>query len=225
MARARAFDSDLSWSMTQFELTKALLALIEKSTLTEGEKEKLRDADTVSHLVLIDFHRRCKPCSSLLELIKTTRMVIPNKNVKNESLPKTQEFLKSMEILKLKARDEEYRRLVGASPTVNALFSQEPDDKPFNPAREIKETKSHITTIFNIFISVLSVVYAIWYWTDTSWKIRDSYRVLLCLFFGILILVAEVVVYIGYLNKIEDARKREQNKKEVKRVIRSVTLN
>lgn len=211
--------------MTQFELTEALLALIEKSNLGEKEIKRIKYSSSVSHLDLVDFYRRCKPCSSLLELIRTTRMVIPNKNIKNESLPKTKEFLESMELLKLKAKEEEYKRLVGTNQSINALFTQEPDEKPYNPAREIKETKSHITTIFNILVSVLSVVYAIWYWTDTSWKIKDSYRVLLCLFFGLLILVAEVVVYIGYLNKIEDARSREQNKKEIKRVIRSVTLN
>lgn len=211
--------------MTQFELTGALVELVKKSSLSEKEINRIKVADSISHLELVDFYRRCKPTSSLLALIKTTRMVIPNKNIKNESLPKTKEFLESMELLRLKAKEEEYHRLVGTNQNVNALFTHELDEKPYNPAREIKETKSHITTIFNILISVLSVVYAIWYWTDTSWKIKDSYRVLLCLFFGLLILVAEVVVYIGYLNKIEDARTREQNKKEIKRVIRSVTLN
>lgn len=211
--------------MTQFQLTDALIELLERSDLPEKEIERIKNSNSISNLELVDFYHRCKPCPSLLALVRTTRMVIPNKNIKNETLPKTKEFLASMELLRLKAKEEEYHRLVGTSQNVNALFTQEPDDKPYNPAREIKETKSHITTIFNILISVLSVVYAIWYWTDTSWKIKDSYRVLLCLFFGLLILVAEVVVYIGYLNKIEDARTREQNKKEVKRVIRSVTLN
>lgn len=79
--------------------------------------------------------------------------------------------------------------------------------------------------MFNIFVSVASVVYAIWYWTDSSWGIRDSYRILICLFFGILILVAEVVVYLGYLRRVEEAKVKERNKKEVKKVIRSFTIN
>ena len=69
----------------------------------------------------------------------------------------------------------------------------------------------------------MSVAYAIWYWTETSWGLPLSYRVLLSVFFGILVLVAEVVVYMGYLNKIEDARTRERKKKEVKKLSELLT--
>ena len=44
------------------------------------------------------------------------------------------------------------------------------------------------------------------------------------MFFGLLVLVAEVVVYMGYINKIEDARDKERKKKEVKKVVRSINL-
>lgn len=159
----------------------------------------------------------------MLELIKTTKLVIPNKNIMNVAIPKSKQFLKSMEVLRLRAKEEEYQRLVRPSPH-QTLYEEKFDAEHLSPAQAAKEVKSHITTIFNILISVASVVYAIWYWTSTSWAIRDSYRVLLCLFFGLLVLIAEVVVYMGYLNKIEDAKIRERNKKEVKKVIRTVTF-
>lgn len=60
--------------------------------------------------------------------------------------------------------------------------------------------------------------------TASSWRLRDSYRVLLTVFFGLLVLVAEVVVYMGYLNKIEEARQKEYKKTEVKKVIKSYNL-
>lgn len=210
-------------AMTQFELTPRLKVLIEKSSLSEDEKRGLTGQDTLSGSSLQAFYGRCRPTLTMLELMSYTKLHIPNKNAQNTEFPKTEEFLKSMELLKLKAKEEEYRRLVQPKLAYTTLYQDDGDDD-FNPVKAHKETKSHITTIFNILISVGSVVYAIWYWTDSSWKIRDSYRVLLCVFFGLLILVAEVVVYLSYLNKIEEAKIKERNKKEVKRVIRTVNL-
>lgn len=209
--------------MTHFVLTPQLTSFIKESSLSKNEKKTLLTSDTISQLNLERFYTRCKPTLSLLELIRSTKLSIENKNTPNEESPKTDDFLESMELLKLKAKEEEYRQLVKPKQEYTTLY--ENADEEYNPAQAHKETKSHITTIFNILISVLSVVYAIWYWTDTSWKIKDSYRVLLCVFFGLLILVAEVVVYLSYLNKIEEAKIKERKKKEVKTVIKSFTLN
>lgn len=128
-----------------------------------------------------------------------------------------------MEKLRLQEKENEYQRLVNPAPQYSTLYenSAAPD---ITPAMASKELKNQITTIVNILISVASVAYAIWYWTESSWKLPDSYRILLCLFFALLVLVAEVVVYLGYLNKIEEARKTERSKKEVKKVIRTVEL-
>lgn len=208
--------------MTQFVLTPQLTNRIETSSLSQNEKDSLLNRDSISHSDLHSFYLRCKPTPSLLELVRLTKLSIENKNPVEE-VPKSQEFIESMELLKLKAKEEEYRQLVKPKQEYTTMYENVDDD--FNPAQAHKETKSHITTIFNILISVLSVVYAIWYWTDTSWKIKDSYRVLLCVFFGLLILVAEVVVYLSYLNKIEEAKIKERKKKEVKTVIKSFTLN
>lgn len=211
--------------MTRFLVTEKLKALIESSSLSKADKNNLLLQEHVEHTELVNFYRQGKPCSTLLELLRTTKLVIPNKNTKNEDTPKTKDFLRSMEKLRVQAQEEEYQRLV--QKTENdpfKLYEQKIDDN-WNPAQASKEVRSHITTIFNIFISVVSVVYAIWYWTSSSARMKDSYRVLLCLFSGILILVAEVVVYMGYLGKVEDARVRERNKKEVKRVIQTFKLN
>ena len=68
------------------------------------------------------------------------------------------------------------------------------------------------------------MVVAIWYWTGSSSNLALHYRVITCLFFGILVLIAEVVVYNSYLNKIEDAKKRERTKKETKKVVKKIVL-
>lgn len=209
--------------MTKFDITPKLETLINDSNLSTQEKNNLLMEKTISHVNLKNFYMRCRPTLSLYHLLQTTKLNAPNKNKMNSDIPKTKEFLKSMELLRLKASEEEYRQLVKPKQQFTSLYDNEDED--FNPAQAHKEIKSHITTIFNILISVVSVAYAIWYWTDTSWKIKDSYRVLLCLFFGLLTLAAEVVVYMSYLNKIDDAKIKERNKKEVKSVVRSVTLN
>lgn len=211
--------------MTNFKITDELKNLIRDSGLKSEVKTDLLQKETIDHDALVNFYRECKPKNSMLDLLKTTQLVIPNKNPRNENVPKTEQFVKSMEHLRLRAKEEEYQKLVNPSPAMNTLYEPKFDDEPFDRVKQHKETKTHITTMFNIFISVASVVYAIWYWTDTSWGIRDSYRVLLCLFFGIIILVAEVVVYMGYLRRIEEAKVKERNKKEVKKVIRSFTVN
>lgn len=208
--------------MTKFQVTPALRAIVQGAQLEQAEKDALLE-DYVTHAQLIDFYRKCRPTSSMLALMKLTKMAIPNKMVRNETLPKTQEYLKAMERLRLVEKEDEYRRLVNPRPALGLLYEDKHDDH-LTPAQAYKETRSHVTTMFNILISVCSVVYAIWYWTASSWGLRDSYRVLLCVFFGLLILVAEVVVYLSYLNKIEAARQAERSKKEVKTVIRSVVI-
>lgn len=66
------------------------------------------------------------------------------------------------------------------------------EEKPFTPQMLHKELKEIYTTILNILITVVSSIVACWYWTP---YMDINLRVLLCLFVGILVLVADVVVY------------------------------
>lgn len=211
--------------MTNFLVSDKLRSLIEGSELEKEKKERLLAQNEISHQELIAFYRQAQPCSSLLELIRTTKMNIPNKNAKNEDLPKSKEFVEMMEKLRLQAKEDEYQRLINKSKADPFALYEQKEDKDWNPAQASKEVRSHVTTIFNILVSVCSVVYAIWYWTDSSAGMKNSIRVLLCVFAGILVLVAEVVVYMGYLNRIEDARIRERNKKEIKKVVQTIKID
>lgn len=204
----------------KFQITTELASVIRQSSAPATEKERLLGKDSLTRSEIQEFYLQCHPTLSLLDLLRRTKLIIPNLNERNEDREKTQEFLDSMEKLRQRAKEQEYQKLL--NPKLDVNFFQ-PDDK-FDPKRAQREVRSHITTIFNIILSVLSVSYGIWYWTDTSWKIRDSYRVLLCLFFGGLVLVAEVVMYIGYLRRLDEARDRERNKKEIRRVVRSIKI-
>ncbi|EGV64724.1 Vacuolar ATPase assembly integral membrane protein [Yamadazyma tenuis] len=207
--------------MTQFVLTKTLKKVLEASVPPEELVELLKNNDGyLSHKDLIRFYHKFKPTSSLLDLIKLSQIHLPNKNVV-ESKPKTKEYLQLMERLRLNAKETEYRKLVTARADYDTLYEDKSHEVQ-TPAQMNKEIKNYLTTIVNILISVASVVYAIWYWTASSWALPDSYRVLMCLFFGLLVLVAEVVVYLGYLNKIDTARTVERKKKEVKKVLKTL---
>lgn len=207
--------------MVEYEITAALRQKVLESGLEKKLAKELLSKDTISHTNLTIFYRTYKPTSTLLELIRLTKMRCTT--VQEQPKQKTEAFVREMERLRLRAKEEEYQKLVNPAPSMATLYEARFDDeKALAPAQAAKELRSHVTTIFNVILSVGSVVYAVWYWTNSSWKLPDSQRVLLCLFFGILVLVAEVVVYLAYLNKIEEARVAERKKREVKKVVKRI---
>ncbi|ODQ81832.1 hypothetical protein BABINDRAFT_32012 [Babjeviella inositovora NRRL Y-12698] len=207
--------------MPKLLVSEQLSTLISQSNLSEDAKEALKTKDYITHSELFEFYKSQSPTPAFADLLKSTSVYKPAKIV--EEVPKTKEYLKTMRQLRLRKEEEDYQRLV--NPHVSTYDQNSlREDAPLTPAQATKELKSQITTIINILLSVGSVVYAIWYWTNTSWKLNDAYRVLLCLFFGILVLVAEVVVFNGYLTKIDDAKKTERRKKEVKSVVETYEI-
>lgn len=69
---------------------------------------------------------------------------------------------------------------------------QTPEEQKYTNQMLHKELKEIYTTILNILITVVSSIVACWYWTPFM---DINVRVLLCLFMGILVLIADVVVY------------------------------
>lgn len=207
--------------MTKFKLTDALKHRLQQSVPGDEYARMISDdPEHITHTQLVKIFEKYHPTKTLLALIKLSKLDIPNKNI-TAPKPKTKEYTKLMERLRLEAKEEEYKQLTQPKPDFPLLYEDKSGEFE-TPAQMNKEAKNHITTIFNILLSVASVSYAIWYWTDTSWKLETSYRVLLSLFFGLLVLVAEVVVYLGYLNKIEQARETERRKKEIKKVVKTI---
>lgn len=132
----------------------------------------------------------------------------------------TPEFQKQLDEIRLRLQEEEYKQLINNNKN---KFGSISDDSPAPTFADInKEIKNQVTTIFNILLSVCSVVYAIWYWTQNYNSL--STRVLMCLFFGLLVLVAEVVVFNSYLRKVDLAKKVERNKKEIKQIVETIVI-
>ncbi|CCF57956.1 hypothetical protein KAFR_0D03080 [Kazachstania africana CBS 2517] len=131
------------------------------------------------------------------------------------------EFKKQLELLSLKEQELEYQTMIRNDKSIT-LQTMNMDNDNLTMSKINKQIKEQITTIFNILISVLSVIWAIWYWSKSSAGLAIHYRILLCLFFGLLVLIAEVVLYKSYLNKIHDAKVREKNKKERKKIVKTL---
>lgn len=136
----------------------------------------------------------------------------------------TQEFRQELDRLRAQMDELEYQEIVKQR-KLNMAVMNDAEDEELSPSQMNKQIKEQITTVFNILISVVSVVVAIWYWSRNSHILEVHHRVLLCLFFAILVLVAEVVVYSSYLRKIDEARKTERSKKERKRVVKKIVIN
>lgn len=166
---------------------------------------------------------------------------------KPEPKPKSREFTKLMERLRAEQDEKDYRILIGRNKNgmapgnmENELIRNEVDEvgkykflkdadivgsqRSNDIGSQAKEVKHQITTIFNIMITVGSVGYAVWYWSGSSMRLGNGTRVLLSLFFSILVLIAEVVVFGSYLRKIDEAKIKEKGLVEKKQVIETLVI-
>lgn len=194
--------------MTKYHITPFLESHL--SQILHSETIKSRGWITTNDLIYISQHYKLP----LNKLIKGLSPYFEPPVPKRQYTP---EFQSQLNKLQKKLDEEEYQELINRG-------KYKLDEDYISPSEFAKEVKSQITTIVNILVSVLSVVYAIWYWTD-NYQFNQAYRVLLCLFFGILILVAEVVVFNSYIRKIDEAKIKERKKKEVKKIIDTVIIN
>ena len=88
-----------------------------------------------------------------------------------------------MEKLRLEAKEQEYKRLINPTPQYSTLYDKNWKIMIWHqlPTSTERIEKS-INHNYKCFISVGSVSYAIWYWTETSWGLPVSYRALLSVF-------------------------------------------
>jgi len=194
--------------MTKFCIPSQLNPHLSK--IPHSETIKSRGWITTNDLIYISQQYNI----SLSSLTRNLKVYIPPPTPKRQYTP---EFQAQLNKLHSQLEEKQYQELINKG-------KYNIDDEYISPSDFAKEVKNQLTTIVNILVSVCSVVYAIWYWTD-NYQFNQAYRVLLCLFFGILVLIAEVVVFNAYLRKIEEAKLKEQKKKEVKRVIDTVIIN
>jgi hypothetical protein len=130
-----------------------------------------------------------------------------------------QKFQRQLDHLRAKLEEEEYQSMIDK----DHQFGESNADN-VTPAEMAKEVKNQITAIANILLSVVSVAYAVWYWSNSSGYFSIGARVLMCLFFALLTLVADVAMMNAFNRRVEEAKEREKSKKEVKKVVERYVL-
>ncbi len=216
--------------MVQIVCNQQIKSLIKQYNNDQSLKIGIKN-ECISHSQLCLILRKLNKIQELSTILKTTKMKFQSEIMKKKQQEeeiknkkqKTKEYLEYMEKLKNQQLELEYQQMIGnIIPERVTIGWTIQDETHQTPSQIAKELKSQITTVINILITVVSVSYAVWYWTGSSFGWSLSTRTLLSLFFGILVLVAEVVVYHGYVTKIDDAKKLEKAKVEVKNIVGKV---
>ncbi|CCD27338.1 Vph2p NDAI_0K01470 [Naumovozyma dairenensis CBS 421] len=190
----------------------------------KDEVDTLLNNGSISMERLLHYHKTYwKETTRMKDLLIPLEFKFKEKH--NPGSKYSDDFKTQLKLLKLKQDELDYQNLIKKDKQNTLLGSNERDDNvDLSPAEINKQIKEQITTVFNILVTVVSVVFAIWYWSGSSSYLPLHYRLLLCILAGITVLVAEVVVYNSYLNKIQEAKLKERSKKERKKVIKKITL-
>lgn len=215
--------------MFEIKLNDSMKSCLTNSKKNESRKERHAEIDNV-------LEKGCMSMDAIIEYYEEYwKLEMPLKqllsplqfNFKTKHVPGSRyspEFKRELEKLDLRQQESSYQELIKKSKLSGALSGTADEQDALTPAQMANEVREQITTVFNVLVSVVSVVFAVWYWSGSSTWLPLHYRVILCLFFGILILVAELVVYNSYLRKISDAKETERAKIERKRVIKRIVI-
>lgn len=147
------------------------------------------------------------------ELFNGSKLKLPKKAIPGNNY--TPRFRRQLEELRIQAQEMEYQEILKVKKCSNnetiirqASLYTEPAPSIGQISREIRE---QTTTVINILVTIFGVVYSVWYLTGFSTYFPLHLRVLTCLTSGVVVLIADVVMYNIYHRKISEARKLEQN--------------
>lgn len=182
----------------------AIAALPRSSHSSLGDLPNTAD-EPISHSTLVSLARLARQHGlqySLDALLRGSRIYVPPPPPKPEKSP---EYKALMERLRREQEMRDYRALVSRTQR-----SEEVDEE---------EEKDDVTPslVFNILLSVVMCGAAMFYMT--RWWMNDAVRVLVSLLVAIVVGVAEVVVYAGFLRNVKRNKAKERAKMERKVVV------
>lgn len=131
----------------------------------------------------------------------------------------SKDFESQLEKLRLIQKELEYQNILKRTIANTTTKSDDPSLAEVN-----KEIKEQFTTIINILITVFGVIYGIWYVSGTSSWFTAPYRILLCLFSGVIVLIADVSMYNMYYRKIKEAKISEKTRKEKRQILKRIVI-
>jgi len=228
-------------------IVKALEKLVSQSGPIEPGEDEVRTAQEpslsepaidkpISHGQVIDISRQLKSMGHsayhLDNLLRGSRVHIPPPPPKPEPTP---EFFSLMARLHREEESRAYERMINPPPphetfsqrfpTASAAyaFSSTAAYETFNSTIEedditYTDVNRQITLIFNILLSVVACAGAIWmvarWWNPPA-------RLALSMCGSLLVGIAEVVVYSGYIRRLGEAKQKEGAVKEVKEIVKT----
>lgn len=160
----------------------------------------------IPHKTLVTISR-CLPNYTLNSLLRGTRLYTQPSAPKPKPSP---EYVALMARLRAEQEQRDYKTMLAreAYEERRALLGQDPDEEKDDISPSL---------VLNILLSVVMCAGAAFYMT--RWWPNDGVRVLVSLTTGIVVGVAEVTVYAGYLRKVEESRAKETKLREKKEVI------
>ncbi|KAI1608731.1 endoplasmic reticulum-based factor for assembly of V-ATPase-domain-containing protein [Exophiala viscosa] len=188
--------------MVLLTTTPRILAAI--STLSHTERSSLNALPSdpgapIEHSTLISLSKVARE-TSLNNLLRGAHIYRPPPPPKPEPSPG---YVALMARLRREEEQREYANLVSKRGLEIGLDEEKDDISP--------------QLVFNILLSIVMCAGAIFYLT--RWWHSDGLRVLLSLSTGVVVGVAEVTVYAGYLRKVKLSKEKEVTKREKKQFI------
>ncbi|EXJ89924.1 hypothetical protein A1O3_02991 [Capronia epimyces CBS 606.96] len=174
------------------------------SSLSSSERSSLPSLPTspgapIDHTSVVALSRLAKECT-LNALLRGTHVYIPPPPPKPQPSP---EYVALMDRLRKEQEQREYAKLVSK----RALdYGQDEEKDDISPS-----------LVLNILLSIVMCAVAMFYLT--RWWPNDGLRVLAALTTGLVVGVAEVTVYAGYLRKVSISKEKERTKREKKEFI------
>ena len=133
---------------------------------------------------------------------------------------KTEDYEALMARLRREEEEKKYSKLMkpsltglGASKLTSGVAGSS-----VNEADEItfSDISRQLALIFNFLLSIVACSAAVWM-VSSHWTAPQRLGLSMCA--GIVVAVAEVVVYTGYLRRVQEAKQRDQKKVERKEIV------
>lgn len=204
-----------------------------RSSSTEPSLQNPESGNPISHLQIISLSHQLKalnatPCH-LDVLLRGSYVYVAPPPPKPEQ---TSEYKALMARLRRDAEAREYTQLTNPLPPSERYSKNLPTTSPAfafasteayieaSPDDEITyaDVNRQLTLILNVLISIVACSAALW--MVSKWWSTPA-RLALSMGGSLVVAVAEVGVYLGYIRKVKEAIKEEKGVKEVKEVVQS----
>ncbi|KFY33024.1 hypothetical protein V495_08507 [Pseudogymnoascus sp. VKM F-4514 (FW-929)] len=208
-----------------------------QNSTSEQSLQGPKPGNPISHLQLVALSRQLKsinaiPCR-LDALLRGSHVYIPPPPPKPTQTP---EYKALMARLRRDAEEREYVRLTKAATASETYSKNLPATSPAfafasteayieaSPDDDITydDVNRQLTLILNVVVSIVACSAALWMvskWWSTPARLALSFAG------SLLVAVAEVVVYFGYIRKVKESVKEEKAVKEVKELVNTWVAN